>query len=233
MNNKSTLLIVALIFTIVGIGVTSNINEQLSVDRSRLPEKVEDSKGFQRWLTNAKNKGFDIEADEFVLKEENEVYNTQRVKVYNADTEEAMAQLEDVLAFYAEIEDDVEFSPSERQILDFRSQIRTVGTGEEYHENEVHYYGLRDDKIIDSKILRCDLKANCYYDRGYFLDNNSFVISKVSRNLKRDEEFIPCAKNEVCTYIFTLNVIDLNLNSNLIYVSEPFEAVWDEMIPNL
>ena len=65
------------IFLFTGLGVYSNVIEQKSIDMSKIPEKVEESNWFQRWITNIKNKEIDISADGFELKEENEIYNTK------------------------------------------------------------------------------------------------------------------------------------------------------------
>ena len=69
----STLLTVSILALVV-VGVASNYYEQISIDKSKLPSKVEDSTGFQRWITNLKNKGVEIEADNFRFVEENEIY---------------------------------------------------------------------------------------------------------------------------------------------------------------
>ncbi|KKS27336.1 MAG: hypothetical protein UU86_C0021G0011 [candidate division WWE3 bacterium GW2011_GWC1_42_102] len=175
----------AAIFVAVTAGVWLNVAEQKSVDHSKLPDKVEQSIGFQRWITNLKNKDMFIEADEFTLKEENEIYNTKWMKVG-------------------------------------------------YAPNEVHFYGLKEDKIIDARILDCSAHANCYFDRAYFLDNDVFVISEFSRTIdKKDVVSAACSLEETCEYSVKVHVIDLINNKRLVYESKPFQAVMTELMPEL
>ena len=217
------------IFLLVGFGVVINVQEQLSVDRSKLPEKVEEHKGFQRWITNIKNKGLNfVNADDFALTEENEIYNTKWMKVYSLDEEGKQEEFEKTIAEHQKTKKII-FSPSERLFIDFRNIIRNG-----YKPNEVHFYGVRDDKIIDARILDCSEKANCYFDRAYFLSNDVFVISEFSRNIhKRDTTTPDCSKNTECTYTIKIHIIDLINNSRLVYESKPFNIVLSELIPDL
>ena len=220
--------LVVLIFAITGSIVYINIQKQQAVDRSKIPEKVEMNKGFQRWITNLKNKGLTIEADEFKLLEENEIYNTKWLKIYSMDQEGVTELFEQAIASHQDIKK-VIFSPSKRQFIDYRSEER-----DGYNANEVHYYGLREDKVVDARILDCSAKANCMFDRAYFLDNDVFVISEISRNIdKKAVDAPPCTPNNKCTYSFKLHVIDLNRNSRLIYESKPFETILTGLIPDL
>ncbi|MCA9308173.1 hypothetical protein KC980_01555 [candidate division WWE3 bacterium] len=234
------LLAVLALFILTGATVYLNYAQQKAVDRSKLPEKVELSKGFQKWITNLKNKGFEIEADEFRLKEENEIYNTTRMSVFSVDDNGIEEAFEAKLAEYKNIENQkfIEFSPSDRQFLDYRPEIR--GERNEanrenedkhlYNPNDVQFYGLRDDKVIEAKILSCKLEANCYFDRAYFIDNHVFVISEVSRPFERGQVLEPCTQNEPCIYTFKEHVIDLINNQDLIYESKPFEIVLSDKI---
>ncbi len=232
MKFKLEHLLVTLIFALVGATVYSNIAEDKAVDQSKLPEKVEKSVGFQKWITNLKNKDFVIEADEFRLDEENEVYNTERMIIYSIDEDGRKEELAKMLEEHQDL-NDVEFSPSERQFIDYRHETRGMLNGDPFKPNDIHYYGLRDDKIIDSRILTCNSKANCYFDRAYFLDNNVFVISLVERaDVVKDQPYKPCSWDEICQYKFKLNVIDLINNSNLVYESEPFEMILNEAKEN-
>ena len=144
------------IFLLTGATVYFNIQEQRAVDRSKIPEKGEAGKGFQKWITNLKNKDFVIEADEFRLVEENDL---------------------EILKYTYEKHKDIKgvvFSPSGEEFVDYRN-IERYG----YQTYEVRLYGLKEDKIIDARILDCSPKANCYFDRAYFLDNDVFVISEI------------------------------------------------------
>jgi hypothetical protein len=226
--DKKSLVASAIALVFVGVGVYSNVMQQLANDRSKLPEKVEQSRGFQRWITNLKNKDLNLDADEFRMIEENEIYNTKWLKVYSADDPTKKAEFEKYIEAHKNTEK-VIYSPSERELLDYRDIER-----DGYHPNEVHFYGLKDDKILDARILDCSIRANCYFDRAYFLTNDLFVITEVSRNInKKDETTPPCMPTESCTYTFKLHLVDLVKNSRLIYESKPFDAVLNKLIPDL
>lgn len=228
MKDKLSALIVFLIFCLIGVGVYSNVMEQKSVDRSKIPPKVEDDSAFQRWITNLKNNDIKIAADDFRLLEEVEIYNTKWMKVYSIEEKGRQEEYDRIIAEHKDTED-VVFSPSERLFLDYRNISRNG-----YNSNEVHFYGLRDDKIIDARILDCSIRANCIFDRAYFLDNDVFVITEISRNIdKKDITTETCLPSESCTYTFKLHLVDLINNSRLIYESKPFEAVLDELAPEL
>lgn len=221
--------LVVLIFLLVGFGVYINVQEQLSIDRSRLPEKVEENKNFQRWITNLKNKELDyINADEFSLIEENEIYNTKWMQVYSLDEEGRQEEFEKTIEEHKDL-DKVVFSPSERLFMDYRNIRRG-----EYKANEVHFYGVRDDKIIDARILDCSNNANCYFDRAYFLSNDVFVISEFSRAIHKKDTTTPeCLLDTECEYSIKIHVIDLINNSRLVYESKPFNIILGTLIPEL
>ena len=56
MNKRWQHITFGLAFVFIGLGVYSNIHQQNANDRSKLPSKVEDSRQFQRWITNLRNK---------------------------------------------------------------------------------------------------------------------------------------------------------------------------------
>ena len=231
--------LVGLIFLFTGLTVYSNYSEQQAIDESKIPLKVEESKGFQRWITNLKNKGVEIEADEFEFVEKNEIYNTKWMTVYSVDDPQDFALFEQTIAEYAQVADDIkeiEFSPSGRAVLDLRNEFRG-----EYKPNEVRYFGARDDKIFDARFLDCSERANCIFDRGYFIDNSNdvFFISEFSRNIpdedeqEEDEVVVPCTKMDECTYTFKIHVVDMINNSRHIYESLPKDFVYDVIVPEL
>lgn len=211
------------------MGVTSNIMQQKAVDKSKLPVKIEHSKGFQRWITNLKNKDFTTEADEFRLMEENEIYNSKWTNVASIEEPGKKEEFDAIIAAHQDIKKQLVFSPSKREFLDLRNIDRNG-----YKSNEVRFYGQKEDKIIDTKILDCSLLANCYFDRGYFLNNDVFVVSEFSRNInKKDPNPTPCAINEKCEYTIKIHVMDLINNNRAVYVSKPFELVLESVIPQL
>jgi hypothetical protein len=227
MKAKLTIVFILLLVT---FGVYLNQIEKRAVDYSKIPMKVEESKGFQRWITNLKNKDFEIEADEFRMVEENEIYNTKWMKVYSSDNEEELQRYQTQIGELRDL-NKIALSPSERQFVDYRDINRNG-----YKPNEAHFYGLREDKIIDARIVDCSLKANCYFDRAWFLEdsNDVVVISEFSRDIdKKEENPEVCLVTDVCTYTIKLHVIDLLKNSRLIYESKPFDIILEEIKPEL
>ena len=225
MRKKLDTILILIIFIATTFGVYLNIEKQRSIDKSKLPEKVEESRLFQRWITNLKNHDLDIDADDFKLKEENEIYNTTWMAVYSIDDPEQKALYEKTLEEHKNL-DKVVFSPNGRIFVDFRNVPR-----DNIMANEVRVYGLKEDKIIDARVLDCSTKGNCYFDRAYFLDNDVFVISEFSRNIdKKDSTVADCPITQKCLYTIKLHVVDLVHNKRAIYVSEPFEAILSDLI---
>ena len=200
----------ALLFLLVGGGVYLNLKEKAAIDNSKLPKKVELERGFQRWITNAKNKNIEVSADEFSLLEENEIYNTRWMRVESIDKPGKRQEFNQTLEAHRNI-DHIVFSPSERIFLDYRNIPR-----EGYKPNEAHLYGLKEDKIIDARILKCVNDKNCYFDRAYFLDNDVFVVHEAS--LANPDDL--CPLEETCAYTFKVHLVDLINNKRWIYESE-------------
>lgn len=227
--NKLNAFLIFLIFALVISGVALNTIEKNSIDQSKLPEKVESNPNFQRWITNLKNKGLDeIEADKFVFKEENEIFNTKWVKVYSADDAQIIEEYSQKLVEHKDLKK-VVYSPSERLYLDFRPEER-----DGYLPNEVSFYGQLDDKVLDARIVDCSTRSNCYFDRAYFIENEIFVITEISRNIDKKLDLIEeCGADESCEYTFKLHFVDLKNNQRLVYESNAFDAVLDDLIPNL
>lgn len=218
-------ILVTIILLSVAGGVFLNIKQQASIDRSKLPAKVEQDRLFQRWITNIKNHDFELEADEFRLKEENEIYNTTWMNVYSSDDPIQMDLYEKTIQEHEDVEK-VIFNPNGRVFVDFRNISRG-----EVMANEVRLYGLKEDKILDARVLDCSTKGNCYFDRAYFLDNDVFVISEFSRNInKKDPDTAECGVAEMCTYTIKIHVVDMVHNKRLVYESKSFEAILSDLI---
>src|SRR3990167_2512464 len=90
-KDKVAALLAFIIFSLIGVVMWSNYRQQLAVDHSKIPEKVE------------QNKDFIIEADEFQLKEENEIYNTKWLKVYSFDDDVVQKQFEEIITAHRDI----------------------------------------------------------------------------------------------------------------------------------
>lgn len=226
--NKISKFIILTIFLLVAVNVAANYAEEAQVDSNKLPEKVEESNGFQRWITNNK-KRMDISADDFNLKDVNEVYNATFLEITRLVGERNISEHEGYIKSF-EDNTGIAVSPDKRELIDYKHENR-----DGYTPYEARFFGLREDKLIDTKILSCVREANCYFDRAYFLDNHSFVISEISRNdidRKNVEanDFKECAIDELCTYTFKLHLIDLLKNTRTVYETSPFDKVLTEMI---
>jgi hypothetical protein len=216
-------------------GVYSNVREQQSIDESKLPSKVEDERSFQRWITNLKNKNIDVEADDFELLEKNEIYNTKWIKVASIEEEGKKEEFDKTIAEHIDLKH-VVFSPSEREFIDYRNEVKTAlsPNGSPYQANEVRFYGQKEAKILDARILDCSVRANCYFDRAYFLSNDLFVITEFSRNIDKKDTTTPvCPINQICTYTIKLHLVDLINNARYIYESDTLELNLQEVIPEL
>jgi hypothetical protein len=233
-KNFLTALITVLLLSFVTTGASLNLMEKRAVDKTKLPQKVEFSIGFQKWITNLKNKGFDISATDFRLKEEVAIYNTRWLQIGSIDDDATAEKYTETIEAMRLNEDEmykVIFSPNKRQFVDYRNEPRNG-----YSMNEVSYYGLREDKVLDARILDCSPRANCYFDRGYFLENSNdvFVITEFSRNIDKRDETVPlCSTAEMCTYTIKLHLVNLMTNSRTVYESPEFDLVLDSTIPQL
>ena len=220
-----TKILVALIFILVGATVYSNYREQLAIDRSKIPESMEYAKEFQDWIINMK-KQVDVSADEFRLKEVNEVFNSAHMKIASRDDKEAYKNHLDKLETFEGYEN-VRFSPNDFQFLDFRHKLRQEA-GFEFEPHDVYFHGLRENKIIDTKILSCEPLRNCYFDRGFFIDNDTFVISRYSRPISDENietgNYEPCAFDEACTYTIKLHLFDIINGDQYVYESNEYEV---------
>lgn len=228
MNPKLKLILTAAILVLVGVGVFSNVRQQRAVDQSKIPQDIELSKGFQRWITNLKNKDLEVDADEFRLVEETEVFNTRWLKVAGLNDPSEQQIYENTLKSVQGVKG-VAFSPDESEFVDYRNEDRG-----DVLPTQVRYYGLKGDKVLDANVIDCSSLANCYFDRAYFIDDNTFVVSEFSRNIDKKDTTAPvCKTSEVCTYTIKVHVVNLQTNSRLEYQSRPMELVMDEIKPEL
>lgn len=171
--------LVLLIFILVGFGVYINVQEQLSIDQSKLPEKVEEHKGFQRWITNLKNKGLDfVDADEFTLIEENEIYNTRWMQVYSLDEKGRQEEFDQTIIAHQNI-DNVIFSPSERLFIDYRNIKRG-----DYKANDIRVKILNDKKFFTIQLAKVDAKTQELFLNSKELAPYKHYLEILFRNAK-------------------------------------------------
>jgi len=218
-------IVIGIIFVSVVLGVFLNVKQQNATDTTKLPFDVENNNLFQRWITNLRNKDLTLEADDFKLRESNEIYNTTWMTVSSIDDPAKKIEFEATLNSHRNIKRIV-FSPSDRIFVDYRNIDR-----DNILPNQVRLYGLKEDKIIDARILDCSVRANCYFDRAYFIDNDVFVITEFSRNISKKDTTTPvCTINQVCTYTVKLHLVDLIHNKRDEYESKPFDIILKDWI---
>lgn len=219
----SYLLITGILGTTL-VATVVNYQQDKAIDRTKIPMKVEQAKGFQRWITNLKNKDFVIEADEFLLVDENELFNTKTTRVYNLDNEETKQKFSSDMNRLRDTKK-VVYSDDNLQYIDYRDTDR-----DGYTPYQVRYFGTRDHKLIDAKLVDCSGDLNCYFDRGFFVNNDIFVMSELSRNLDKRAPIIPiCTQEEECEYTFKIHVANLKENSRIVYESKPFRIILEEI----
>lgn len=214
-------ILIITIAILIATGVSLNIQKQYSIDRSKIPSKLEANGKFQRWLTNVKNKNIPLEADNLRFIEDSNIFNTIWTSTMSIDDENNKRFYDENILALSKLKES-EFSPNEREVVNY-----TYGSRFGYNSNEVFFYGLREDKVLQTRIVKCELEANCYFHRAGFLDNHVFFISEVSLHDFDKENPITCQPTENCKYSFRVHLVDLNNNSIITYKSEPFEATLD------
>ena len=217
MRNLKYLCIFGLIIS-TGLVVKVNVDNKRAEDASKLPKEVVESKSFIRWITNAKNKGADIDSDEFRLREEYETFSVTNVKVYSLDKPENNALLKETLAQNAN-EKRVVFSPNGKMLLDYRDSPTGINP-------TIRIFGLRGNKIVDSQIIRCFDQNNCYFDRAYFLTDDLLVVHEISTAAHG----MSCTRANICKLTFKTHVVNLADNKIKSYYSKEKSFSIDEWI---
>lgn len=221
-NYLDKILIIGVFVTVILV-VFSNIKEEMSIDKSKIPTKLEENSKFQKWLTNAKNKGIKVEADKFKFVEDSNIYNTIWTSTSSIDNDSARSDYENnmrILNGYKTSEK----SPNEREIVNFDNTERFGFT-----KNQVFFYGLREDKILLTRVVDCELEANCHFHRAGFLDNHVFFVAEMSLKEFTKKNQITCDPTKICKYTFKIHLVDLINNSRTVYESEEFEGVFEDL----
>ncbi len=214
---------------LISFGVYLNYAQKLTIDRAKIPRFVEDHKNFQKWITNHKNKDIELEADAFRLLEESEVYNTQRLKLYPLSDTLMLKKYTELFKTQEKVVDK-RISPDGKQLVNYQYDYRLGLSNTTYLPSDVWYLGIRGDRIIENKLVSCNVKANCIADRAFFITDDIVVVSEIMRDIDTDGTYPPCGINELCTYKVRLNVMDIAQNSNLIYESPTFDIVLSDKI---
>ena len=221
-NNFDKILIIC-VFICVGLTVYLNVKEQLSIDKSKIPSKLEENSKFQKWLTNAKNKGINVEADKFKFVEDSNIYNTIWTSTSSIDNDAARSGYENNMKTLEAFKTS-EKSPNEREIVNYDNSERFG-----FLKNQVFFYGLREDKILLTRVVDCENESNCYFHRAGFLDNHVFFVAELSLKDFTKKNPVTCDPTKVCKYSFKIHFVDLINNSRTVYESEPFVGIFEDL----
>lgn len=215
-------ILIILIALLIAVGVSLNIKEQQSIDRSKIPSKLEADSQFQKWITSMRKKEIVVEADNFRFVEDSNVYNTLWTSSVSIDNDEARRLYEENMKLLRTYEKNAE-SPNEREIVNFENTIRFG-----FNPEEVFFYGLREDRILRTKVTDCLPESNCIYTRASFLDNHVFFIIEASlKNFDKKNPVVTCTKTQECTYTFKVHLVDLINNSRTVYESEDVKTTFE------
>lgn len=226
MKNLDKILVIFIsILIIISVGI--NVKKQFSIDKSKLPSKLETNTIFQKWLTNAKNKGFNIEGDNFRYVEDSNVYNTLWTSTASSDDEASLKLYQSNMEMLKKYKYSA-LSPNERELVNYDFSPRL-----DFKPNEVFFYGLREDKILKTKVVDCDFESNCFFLRGGFLDNHVFFVIEMSLKEFNRNQKVLCDPAKVCSYTFKVHLVDLINNSRTVYESEPIEGIFKELTSEL
>jgi hypothetical protein len=226
MKNLDKILILTISLLIAGV-ISLNISEQYSIDKTKLPIKLETHSRFQRWLSNLKDKGVDLEADKFTFLKDSNIYNTIWTSTISIDDEISRKMYEDNMKVLLEYKESIK-SPNEREIVNF-----TMADRFGFSAKTVFFYGLREDRILSTKIADCYQHFTCNFHRGAFMDNHVFFIMELSQKFVPEAEFKGCELDEVCDYTFKVHLVDLNNNSRNIYESEVVRDTYNNLFEKL
>jgi hypothetical protein len=220
-------ILIILIAILIAGGVSFNLYKQYSIDRTKLPSKLELHSRFQRWITNLKEKGIPLEGDKFRFKEESNVYNSIWTSTASIDDDASKKAYDENMKTLGGLKETVK-SPNEREIVNFTATDRFGFTS-----NEVFFYGLREDRILRTKIADCQVGKNCNFHRAAFMDNHVFFLMELS--LKNFDINNPktCKLDEVCDYSFKVHLVDLMNNSKTTYESQTVTDTYNNIVSKL
>jgi hypothetical protein len=216
-------ILISLIAVLIATGVVLNVKKQYSIDKSKLPNKLESNSQFQKWITNARNKGIKVEGDNFRFVEDSNIFNTLWTSTASVDDDASRKLYDENMLELRKFKTSA-LSPNEREIVNYDNSTRFG-----FLPTEVFFYGLRENKILRSKITDCDFESNCFFNRASFLDNHVFFVIQMSLKdyTKKDPKI--CNPTQVCTYSFKVHLVDLINNSRTVYESEPIQGVLEDL----
>jgi len=220
-------ILISIIAILVAGGVVLNVQKQYSIDKSKLPTKLESNSQFQKWVTNARNKGVKVEGDNFRFIEDSNIFNTLWTSTASIDDDTSRKLYDENMVELRKFKDSA-LSPNEREVVNYDYSNRFG-----FSPNEVFFYGLREDKILRTKIVDCDFESNCFFNRASFLDNHVFFVIQMSLKEYTKKDPKPCDPKTVCDYTFKVHLVDLINNSRTVYESEPVQGIFEDLVSKL
>jgi len=226
MKNLDKILVI-FISILVATSISINLYKQYSVDKTKVPNKLETNYRFQRWLSNLEEKDLKLEADNFKFLEDNNVYNSLWTSTSSIDDDNSRKIYEDNMKALLEFKES-ELSPNDREIVNFSNTDRFG-----FLPNEVFFYGLREDRILRTKITDCPAISNCSFHRAAFLDNHVFFIVELAQKDFDKNNPQNCQLDQVCDYVFKVHLVDLMNNSRTVYQSTTINDTYNNILKKL
>ena len=210
------ILFVVIIFASIGGAVLINTKKDDSEDKDdkTFPSEIADHENFKTFQKEMSDAGIVVNPDEIIIKDQREIYNPDRIKVFSQQDEIKKTELEETTQSLRDVSG-VTFSPDQKIILDYRN-IARVGAS----SRQIRLFGIRSEKILDAPLLDCAISSECIYIDGYFIDNDSFVLHEISLARKDPD----CVVGSTCSYSIKIHYVELMQNQRSLYESTEFEA---------
>jgi hypothetical protein len=225
-KNLDKILIILVAFMVTGV-ILKNFYDEYSIDKTKLPLKVETHPRFQSWKSNLKDNNLNIDGDNFKLIKDSNIFNTIWTTTISIDDEVARKLYEENMQTLLSFKESAK-SPNEREVVNFTPTDRFG-----YTYKDVFFYGLREDRILSTKIANCYQHVTCNFHRAAFIDNHVFFITELSQKTVPEEEFKGCQEDEICEYTFKIHLVDLNNNSRTVYESETVIESYNKLVNKL
>jgi len=204
------------IFASVGgaVLVNTEIDESESQDKKTLPNEIANHKNFKTFQKEMSDAGIVVNPDEITLKDQREIYNPDRIKVFSQQNEIKKNELEETMQSLKDV-NGVTLSPDRNIILDYRN-ISKIGAS----ARQIRLFGIRSEKILDASLLDCAISSECVFLDGYFINNDNFVLHEISLARKDPD----CVAEGTCLYSIKIHHVELAQNRRSLYESAEFEA---------
>ncbi len=210
--NMKKAIVIIILFGSIGWAVYQNIADQESENGSTLPAKITKNENFTAWVdeiaVRSADAQIDLSPDRFDRKDEREIYFWDRLNLSTLDDEEFLEEKDALWETYSGL-DGVTFSPNGKIFIDYRNIFRR-----ELNRNQVNLYGQRESILIDARILDCTMPNRCFFDTGYFINEDTFVIHELT--VENTQEDCSLERN-VCNYTVKIHLVELHNNKRSLY----------------